>query len=1254
MKSNLHLTVLSLLMVMAALSLSGRVCAQDLETHNEFIYGRVLGNDGTIVVLLPLGRVGLDASLNFYDKSFFTAKINGQYFTNNNVIQSPPPGTTKLGPPSQMFIVKGAVDTIRAIWAARNGVDIIQDVWPIKFTKSGQIMMRWSFKNLDTSSVVPIQCQWLNDVDISDPNDKNGQTANDGPIFLHRYGYYDQWQQYPGTYSPNIPWFYICFLYNLPGPKNSPGLAGQGYLDNPSIGTTKPARITMGDWYTLAQSIFGPPSNINTLLGKKPGNDDAMLIEFNPTAASKNRTVVGGITSYGTGEFERCVGNMFGLVFYPHQIDWNKSTMSYSPSPFTVELYAFDPSQFNSAANSKFTLTTCNNLLIYDSAGTNLIGTSQTLPPDPAGLSIGPGGVGVFDWYLKAQPAYFCTGNVNSCFKISGTTALGPPTYTSVLGDTCLLPITIGCAETDTLPPIHDVFTHTDFGSNDSITVHDDRANDKGLKKITWTLAFGGPASNFTITMSDSIQPCFNDKAKHLIVIHQIDSLIGGCFDFKFEDCLGNISDTTVCFPAHPKYIVPDTLKPAIKITYYGSYDSTLLCNTRIDSILTSDFRQYDVGIDSIYLLDSSNMYMLPPSKTFSPPNNFNPFRFGVHVRDSMQDGHLCLRIKDAATPKANYIDTCVYYCTIKDTLAPRISISQVSLYPPTWTVYVHDDTAWDRHINQITIVNAVNIKPVTGLGAATGQGLYIFQVEKADTTLPASFCVKASDLAGNVSSDKFCASSSVDTDAKAPNIGYSPDPRTNPTQLIVNVNDIHFNDPPANTSKYVWDTGVDSVWFTWGPDPSKPGIMEPYFPATGRKFNCDTTQLPPIVLTVIDSLNADSIPTCITIHARDCHGNDSSWMWCYPFTPDLAPPNIVAQYLNKQTVQVTLKDDSLYDRGLRSVSFANGAFNLQNVNMTLNRLPDTTFIITRTNLAQSAAATINSIDYWGTLFASELAQHSASTGIQMWIQDLAMKKGELTRQAQTFDLPVYIVKNDTVSLDRKGIRSFKFRFTMSGDISQLTFAGVKTTGTLTASNWTVTPQPVGSTVTITATAAPGTVLTQPTALDTVLLYLSFTTAASESTKDVTISIDTLGVTGGSEYVVYNGYADTVIKGYHGLSTMPPPWGSMEGSHIVIVGSCAPSLQSPDKNVRIVSLDVPMPNPVSRSVNLHYTVGEEGPVRLGVYDMLGRQVKELFNDTQKQGVYDLPFDVRELPDAQYTIRLEANGSVITRKVTVQK
>jgi hypothetical protein len=389
-------------------------------------------------------------------------------------------------------------------------------------------------------------------------------------------------------------------------------------------------------------------------------------------------------------------------------------------------------------------------------------------------------------------------------------------------------------------------------------------------------------------------------------------------------------------------------------------------------------------------------------------------------------------------------------------------------------------------------------------------------------------------------------------------------------------------------------------------------------------------------------------------VHARDCRGNDSSWTWCYPFTPDIAPPSILAKYLDKRSVQITLKDDSTYDRGLRTVSLSNGTFNLSNVNMTLNRLPDTTFILTRSNLQQSAAGIVNAVDYWGTLFLSDLANHSAAANVQMWVQDLAMKKGELTRQAQTFDLPVYVVKNDTVALARKGIRSFKFKFTMSGDISQITFVGVKTAATLTATGWTVTPTVVGNSVTINGTANTGTVLTQPSALDTVLLYLTFSTAASESTKDVSISIDTIGVPTGSELVVYNNFADTIINGYHGLSTMPPPFGSMEGSRIVIVGSCAPSLQTGDKNVRIVSMDVPMPNPVSRSVNIHYTVGEEGPVRLAVYDMLGRQVKELYNDAQKQGAYDIPLDVREMPDAQYSIRLEANGAVITRKISVQK
>ncbi|MBS1902783.1 MAG: T9SS type A sorting domain-containing protein [Bacteroidetes bacterium] len=566
--------------------------AQDVTTSNDFIVGRILGNDGSIFVMLPPGRVGLDASLNFYDKSFLTVQINGNYYTNNNVLSPIPANTKQLGMPNQLIKVG---DTVRCVWRNRDSVDIIQDCWPVAFTKSGQVAMRWSFKGLAQGKTATIKCQWLLDLDISDPNEKNQPSANDAPVLLHRYGYYDQWQQYPGTYGNAVPPFYVGFLHTLPGPQNKPGLACQGYLDNRTIGTTIPMRITNGDWYTLAQNIMGPPANINSLLGKRPGTDAALLIEFNPIVVNGTQTVVGGVTSYGTSEYEECVGNMFGLMFYPHRIAWDSKQHSYTPSPFNVELYTLNPSDAAIATGIYLTLTVCDRLSIWDSTGLIKIGKSQQKPPTP-GATLNPHEVLVEDFYVKADSMGDCNGDIQTCLKFSGTSSLGPPLFSSFIGDTCIQNITLECVSSDSLPPRFEVHSHDIALGSDTILVHDDRPGDKGLKSISYVLKSGGPLTHFEVDTLDPVAACVGDLATHRILFRQIDSTYGACVTFTFTDCIGHTSDTTLCFTRHA-YVAPDTIAP--RFSHAWSSDS-MTVNT-----IVQDAGSVNRGMDTIAWLFS-------------------------------------------------------------------------------------------------------------------------------------------------------------------------------------------------------------------------------------------------------------------------------------------------------------------------------------------------------------------------------------------------------------------------------------------------------------------------------------------------------------------------------------------------------------------------------------------------------------------------------------------------------------------------
>ncbi len=85
------------------------------------------------------------------------------------------------------------------------------------------------------------------------------------------------------------------------------------------------------------------------------------------------------------------------------------------------------------------------------------------------------------------------------------------------------------------------------------------------------------------------------------------------------------------------------------------------------------------------------------------------------------------------------------------------------------------------------------------------------------------------------------------------------------------------------------------------------------------------------------------------------------------------------------------------------------------------------------------------------------------------------------------------------------------------------------------------------------------------------------------------------------------------------------------------------------------------PNPFNPSTVIKYTVGgirDQGSgvseVRLVVYDLLGREVEVLVNETRQPGTYSVPFDGSNLPSGVYMYRLQAGSFVGVKKLILLK
>lgn len=76
------------------------------------------------------------------------------------------------------------------------------------------------------------------------------------------------------------------------------------------------------------------------------------------------------------------------------------------------------------------------------------------------------------------------------------------------------------------------------------------------------------------------------------------------------------------------------------------------------------------------------------------------------------------------------------------------------------------------------------------------------------------------------------------------------------------------------------------------------------------------------------------------------------------------------------------------------------------------------------------------------------------------------------------------------------------------------------------------------------------------------------------------------------------------------------------------------------------------PNPFNPKTHLQFEVGSLQFVTLKVYDILGREIATLVNETKPPGEYGVDWDASHQPSGIYFTRLQAGSSVVTRKLVL--
>jgi len=83
------------------------------------------------------------------------------------------------------------------------------------------------------------------------------------------------------------------------------------------------------------------------------------------------------------------------------------------------------------------------------------------------------------------------------------------------------------------------------------------------------------------------------------------------------------------------------------------------------------------------------------------------------------------------------------------------------------------------------------------------------------------------------------------------------------------------------------------------------------------------------------------------------------------------------------------------------------------------------------------------------------------------------------------------------------------------------------------------------------------------------------------------------------------------------------------------------------------------PNPFNPQTLIAYQLGKESDVTISVFDMLGRQVKSLYNGHQAEGVYNVYWNGtddsgRQAASGSYIIQMQTNDITQTQKVMFMK
>jgi len=110
-------------------------------------------------------------------------------------------------------------------------------------------------------------------------------------------------------------------------------------------------------------------------------------------------------------------------------------------------------------------------------------------------------------------------------------------------------------------------------------------------------------------------------------------------------------------------------------------------------------------------------------------------------------------------------------------------------------------------------------------------------------------------------------------------------------------------------------------------------------------------------------------------------------------------------------------------------------------------------------------------------------------------------------------------------------------------------------------------------------------------------------------------------------------------------------WTGPAFTDMVTTGLAYDSQVGVDENTSLESVEI-FPNPATKTAHINFSNNSYGTANITLFDMLGRQVDQVYNGTLKGGNHSIDMNVESLENGLYFVKIELNNQTVTKKIVV--